>query len=156
MLDLILWEFKTPKKMEKNWKCRKMESKWKVNSRGLLDTALMESNFDELDYNNSNDIANNSKGILRLYVYNTTEKSYRYEYYFIKVIKNKYFGNLCNHTFKMEVLQVLKGNHRQVGDIITKNGKILYHNYFEIRKANVFCRNCKHKQKYQKIMAMSV
>lgn len=133
-----------------------MESKWKVNSRGLLDTALMESNFDELDYNNSNDIANNSKGILRLYVYNTTEKSYRYEYYFIKVIKNKYFGNLCNHTFKMEVLQVLKGNHRQVGDIITKNGKILYHNYFEIRKANTFCRNCKHKQKYQKIMAMSV
>ena len=91
MLNLILWEFKTPKKMEKNWKCRKMESKWKVNSRGLLDTALMESNFDELDYNNSNDIANNSKGILRLYVYNTTEKSYRYEYYFIKVIKNKYF-----------------------------------------------------------------
>ena len=68
MLDLILWEFKTPKKMEKNWKCRKMESKWKVNSRGLLDTALMESNFDELDYNNSNDIANNSKGILVLFL----------------------------------------------------------------------------------------
>ena len=42
-----------------------MENKWKVNSRGLLDTALMESNFDELDYNNSNDIANNSKGILQ-------------------------------------------------------------------------------------------
>ena len=61
-----------------------MENKWKVNSRGLLDTALMESNFDELDYNNSNDIANNSKGILRLYVYNTTEKSYRYEYYYSK------------------------------------------------------------------------
>ena len=133
-----------------------MESKWKVNSRGLLDTALMESNFDELDYNNSNDIANNSKGILRLYVYNTTEKSYRYEYYFIKVIKNKYFGNLCNHTFKMEVLQVLKGNYRQVGDIINKNGKMLYKNYFEIRKANTFYRNIKHSKKYENLMASCV
>lgn len=124
-----------------------MESKWKVNKRGFLDDELLKENFDDLNFENACDIANNSKGILRLYVYNITEKSYRYEYYFIKVVKNSYFGNKCNHTFKMQVLQVLKGNHRQVGDIITKNGRILYHNYFEIRKANKYCRYSKHKQK---------
>lgn len=136
-----------------------MESKWKVNKMGFLDSGLLNENFDDLNFENADDIANNSKGILRLYVYNITEKSYRYEYYFIKVVKNSYFGNKCNHTFKMEVLQVLKGNHRKVGDIITKNGRILYHNYFEIRKASKYNRFSKHNQKYnfmQKNMATCV
>ena len=126
-----------------------MESKWKVNIHGVLDDELLTENFDELNYSNAKDIANNSKGILRLYVYNITTKSYRYEYYFVKVVKNGYFGEKHNHTFKLEVLQVLNGKHRNVGDIINKNGKVLYHNYFEIRRANVYNRNCKHKQKYQ-------
>ena len=76
-----------------------MESKWKVNKRGFLDSGLLNENFDDLNFENATDLANGSKGILRLYVYNITEKSYRYEYYFIKVVKNSYFGNKCNFVY---------------------------------------------------------
>lgn len=51
-----------------------MESKWKVNKRGFLDNELLKENFDELNYENATDLANGSKGILRLYVYNITKK----------------------------------------------------------------------------------
>ena len=67
--------------MESKWKVGRnfMESKWKVNKRGFLDDKLLKENFDDLNFENACDIANNAKGILRLYVYNITEKSYRYE-----------------------------------------------------------------------------
>ena len=104
----------------------------------------------------STDISNNSKGILRLYIYNESTKKYRYEYYFVKILKNRYFGTSHHHTFKMEVLQVLKGNYRQVGDIINKNGKMLYKNYFEIKKANAYYRYIKHTKKFENLMASCV
>lgn len=127
-----------------------MEKKWKVNKCGLLDSGLLNgTDYEKLDFENADDLANGSKGIMRLYVYNMEKKEYRYEYYFVKIVKNGYYGKLCNHTFKMQILQVLNGKHRQVGDIITKNGKILYHNYFEIRKATTYNRSCKHRQKRQ-------
>ena len=128
-----------------------MESKWKVNSRGLLDLGTMESNFDELEFGNSNDISNNSKGILRLYIYNDNTKQYRYEYYFVKIIANRYFGVSHHHTFRLEILQVLNGNFKKVGDIINKNGKLLYKNYFEIKKASYFYRDIKHKKRYENL-----
>lgn len=128
-----------------------MENKWKVNSCGLLDDELMESNFDELQFGNSSDISNNSIGILRLYIYNENTKKYRYEYYFVKVVANRYFGTSHHHTFRLEILQVLNGNFKKVGDIINKNGKLLYKNYFEIQKASYFYRNIKHKKKYENL-----
>ena len=158
LIDFV-WVFENLKKIdkyEKKWKAKgkKMENKWKVNSCGLLDT--MESNFDDLDFSNATDISNNSKGILRLYIYNESTKKYRYEYYFVKILKNRYFGTSHHHTFKMEVLQVLKGNYRQVGDIINKNGKMLYKNYFEIKKANAYYRYIKHTKKFENLMASCV
>ena len=161
LIDFV-WVFENLKKdgkkltsMENKWKADDtMENKWKVNNCGLLDT--MESNFDDLDFSNATDISNNSKGILRLYIYNESTKKYRYEYYFVKILKNRYFGTSHHHTFKMEVLQVLKGNYRQVGDIINKNGKMLYKNYFEIKKANAYYRYIKHTKKFENLMASCV
>ena len=153
LIDFV-WVFENLKKdgkkltsMEKKWKADDtMENKWKVNNCGLLDT--MESNFDDLDFSNATDISNNSKGILRLYIYNESTKKYRYEYYFVKILKNRYFGTSHHHTFKMEVLQV--------GDIINKNGKMLYKNYFEIKKANAYYRYIKHTKKFENLMASCV
>lgn len=121
-----------------------MEIKLQLN--GKIDDSGVD--FDNLDYTNADDIANGSKGIFRLYIYNKTTKKWRYEYYLCKVIENTYLGKLCNHNFKLEIVQVLNGNKKVVGDIISRNGKQLYKNYYEIRKANKYCRFYKHKQKY--------
>ena len=104
-------------------------------------------NLQDLNYNNAVDIANGSIGILRYMIYNKEQKKYRYEYYKVKVVGNKYFGTLLNHTFRVEVLEVLNGTKRFVGDIITRNGKQLYKNYHETRQASYYCRNEKHRQK---------
>lgn len=120
-----------------------MEIKLQLN--GKIDDTI---DFEKLSYNNADDIANGSKGIFRLYVYNKTTKKYRYEYYLCKIVANRYLGKLCNHNFKLEVVQVLNGTNKFVGDIISRNGKQLYTNYYEIRKANSYCRYYKHKQKY--------
>ena len=99
--------------------------------------------MENLDFSNAYDIANGSKGIIRLYVSNL----HTYEYYECKVIKNYYMGEHFIHNFKLKVINVLKGNNKNVGDIISRNGKQLYNNYHETKKANWFCRDTKHKQK---------
>lgn len=108
-------------------------------------------NLEDLDFHNADDIANGSKGIYRLYI----TKQHKYEYYLCEVIKNNYIGK-CNHNFKLKVMEILNGNRKNVGDIISKNGKQLYRNYHELRKANKFCRYSKHKQKYCYCMMIGV
>lgn len=98
----------------------------------------------ELNYRNADDIANGSKGIYRLYVYNHTKREYRYEYYLCRVVQNKYLGY---HQFSLKVEKVLNGTKKVVGNIINTNGRQLYRNYYEMEKAKEYCRYCKHIEK---------
>lgn len=59
-----------------------MEIKLQLN--GKIDNSGVD--FDNLDYTNADDIANGSKGIFRLYIYNKTTKKWRYEYYLCKYL----------------------------------------------------------------------
>ena len=115
-------------------------------------------NYEKIDFQNAEDIANGSLGVVRVCVYNTTIKKYRYEYYLCKVIKNNYIvkkGQYNHHFFRLEVVQVLNGKKKNVGDIFTRNGKQLYKNYHELRQAKYVCRNAKHKQKFD-ILKMAI
>lgn len=113
--------------------------------------------FEKLDFTMASDIANGSIGILKMMIYNKTEKKYRYEYYLCKIIKNFYTrrnGKYNNHFFKLEIMQRLNGTNKNVGDIVSRSGKDLYKNYYETKKANSYCRYAKHRNRSKLLLGI--
>lgn len=110
-------------------------------------TSLKNINFENLDFSNTNDIGRGSYGILRLCIFTGSFRNAKfshYEYYLVKVINDTYkqTTDFCTylstkHRFTLEVVQVISGNEKKIGDKFVKRGKNLYGNYHELIKADI-------------------
>lgn len=130
----------------------------KILKNGTISkTSLKKVDFENLDFDNTNDIGMNSVGVLRLCIFNGSFRNARfshYEYYLVKVTNENYTKNTdfisytsIKHRFSLEVIQVISGTEKKVGDKFTKRGKNLYGNYHEIEHSSKEYLSLKHENR---------
>ena len=130
----------------------------KILKNGTISkTSLKKVNFENLDFDNTNDIGMNSVGVLRLCIFNGSFRNARfsrYEYYLVKVTNENYTKNTdfisytsIKHRFSLDVIQVISGTEKKVGDKFTKRGKNLYGNYHEIEHSSKEYLSLKHESR---------
>lgn len=130
----------------------------KILKNGTISkTSLKKVDFENLDFDNTNDIGMNSVGVLRLCIFNGSFRNARfshYEYYLVKVTNENYTKNTdfisytsIKHRFSLEVIQVISGTEKKVGDKFTKRGKNLYGNYHEIEHSSEEYLSLKHENR---------
>lgn len=85
---------------------------------------------------NTGNLAEGCTGILQLPIFTGSFKNAKFdhnEYYKINVIDSSYSENDNNkHWFKCEVVEVLEGDNKKVGDIFRKQGKNFYSNFMQL------------------------